>query len=41
MYFSDEREIEFNVLCFSFIVVHTVLGTILKSLHICAFDFSC
>ena len=40
MYCSDQRAIAFNVLSFSFEMVYTVLETILKCLHICAFDFS-
>ena len=35
MYFSDEREIAFNILSFSFKKVYTVLETVSKSLHIC------
>ena len=41
MYCSKEREIAFNILCFSSKMVFTVLETISKSLHVCAFDFSC
>ena len=41
MYCSDEREIAFNILCFPFKLVYTLLGTVSKSLHICAFDFFC
>ena len=40
MYFSVVRKMAFNILCVSFKMVHTVLGMISKSLHICALDFS-
>ena len=40
MYCSDEREIAINILSFSFKMMSTMLETILKYLHICAFDFS-
>ena len=41
MYCFDEREIAFHILPFSFKMVCTMPETISKSLHICAFDFTC
>ena len=41
MYCSNEKEIDLNILSFSFKMVCTWGFKQLRSLHICAFDFSC